>query len=81
MEGRSQDVLGKYIIAPRVSATPMGVYFSMVKPCKSTISTTHPVRGSDVWTTLALPEHVVATRSFPIGDGSAGPGPSRVVGL
>ena len=29
---------------------------------------------------VALPEHVIATRSFPIGDGRTGPGPSRCGG-
>ena len=73
-EGRSQDALGKYNIASELSAAPTGVYFSMIRPCHLTFSTTY---ASDAWTTLALPEHVVATRSFPIGDGSTGPGPSR----
>ena len=61
-EGRSQDALGKYNIASELPAAPMGVYFSMIRPNLSNV---------------ALPEHVIATRSFPIGDGSTGPGPSR----
>ena len=58
MEGRSPYVLGKYSIAWGLSAAPMGVYSSMIRPCQSTVTTSHPPRGCDTWTTLALPDHV-----------------------
>ena len=77
MEGRSQVALGKYNNASRLSAAPTGAYFSMIRSCQRMVSTARPARGSVVGTTLALPEQVVATRSFPIRDGSTGPGPSR----
>ena len=58
MEGPSPYVLGQYSIAWGLSAAPMGVYSSMIRPCQSTVTTSHPPRGCDTWTTLALPDHV-----------------------